>query len=348
MDAVGALVVILGGSLCLLFRWAFKTLPGEGWQILASVPRGKKENGSWNGLNLTYYGFFNATALSLAVGLWILLLGSAGVPLAKIAMIGIPLVALGFLASRWIARWVEKKPHTATIGGASFAVLLLTPGLVVSANRLAPGHPADALTVLGVTCIAYALGEGVGRLACISFGCCYGKPLAESHPLVRLFFARWNFIFSGKTKKIAYAHGLDGRRVIPIQALTSLLYSGAGLAGVYLFLKGGVTAAFILCLSVSQIWRVISEFFRADYRGGGSVSAYQIMAFLSIVYGFVLAVVLSSSAPQARDLWAGIRLFDGPGMLAFLQGVWVTAFLFTGRSMVTDSEISFHVVKERV
>jgi hypothetical protein len=341
-------ILVLGGILCFLFRWGFKSLPAENWQILASLPREKQGDGAWKGLNLTYYGFFNATALGLAVAMWVVLLGSLGISPLKTAVIGIPLVILGFLASRWIARWVEKKRYTSTIGGASFVIILLSPAVVALAERILPTPPVHALTVLAAISTAYALGEGVGRLACISFGCCYGKPLAASHPVLQRVFARWNFIFSGQTKKIAYAHGLDGQQVIPIQGVTALLYSAVSLLGVFLFLKGWYGPAFLLCLSVTQIWRVVSEFFRADYRGGGSISAYQVMAFLAIVYGFFLAAVLPSPPLHSTDLRSGLHSLLSPGMILFLQALWVAAFLFTGRSNVTASTISFHVVKERV
>ena len=44
------------------FYWGFRHLPGEEWQMIAAVPIVKNRFGQWQGLNLTYYGFFNATA----------------------------------------------------------------------------------------------------------------------------------------------------------------------------------------------------------------------------------------------------------------------------------------------
>jgi hypothetical protein len=38
--------------------------------------------------------------------------------------------------------------------------------------------------------VAYAYGEGLGRLACISFGCCYGKSLDQLSPRMRRSHAR--------------------------------------------------------------------------------------------------------------------------------------------------------------
>jgi hypothetical protein len=118
--------------------------------------------------------------------------------------------------------------------------------------------------------------------------------------------------------------------------------------GIFLFLKGWHTSAFLLSLSVTQVWRVLSEFFRADYRGEGSISAYQVMALVSIAYGFLLAAILPAPPVHPTDLQAGLHSLFSPGIILFLQALWVAAFLFTGRSMVTASTISFHVVKERV
>ncbi|MBN1567621.1 MAG: prolipoprotein diacylglyceryl transferase [Acidobacteria bacterium] len=226
--------------------------------------------------------------------------------------------------------------------------ILFAPAAVAFGNYWLPNSQVHLLTVLAAASAAYALGEGVGRLSCISFGCCYGKPLAHCHPLVQRLFARHHFIFSGKTKKIAYAQGLDGQRMMPIQAITALIYSGISLVGFLLLLKGRSTLAFLLCNSTTQIWRAVSECYRSDYRGAGKISAYQMMAIFTIAYGFILALALPASPPSPGNLWIGLNLLFFPGILLFFQGLWVTAFLLTGRSAVTASSISFYVVKERI
>src|SRR5205085_1755107 len=86
--------------------------------------------------------------------------------------------------------------------------------------------------------ICYAFGEGIGRLACISFGCCYGKPVEACSPLLRWLFKHFYFVYSGATKKIAYASHLEGRKVVPVQALTGFIFVGVGLAAMALFLAG--------------------------------------------------------------------------------------------------------------
>ncbi|MEI7673066.1 MAG: prolipoprotein diacylglyceryl transferase family protein, partial [Deltaproteobacteria bacterium] len=195
------------------------------------------------------------------------------------------ILAICMPASKLIASWVEGKANTFTVGGASFVGLIAAPWIIQFINGtmgVRMGFNAPVLSVLAAIAIAYAVGEGIGRLACISFGCCYGKPLAACHPLLQRIFSGRAFIFSGQTKKIAYAHHLDGQEVIPIQAVTALLFTGAGILGCYGFLKGYHFTTFAALLFVTQAWRALSEIFRADYRGAGSITAYQVMALLSI------------------------------------------------------------------
>ena len=347
----GLFVLILGLILAVFLGWAFKTLPNEKWQILASVPVAKKDGGNWEGLNLTYYGLFYAHGAVIAFALLLILLTAVSVPILGIAATGSSLVVIALLSSRIIARWVEKKPHTATVGGASFAILLLAPWLFILAReplRARLGFDLPLLPVLAAIGISYAFGEGIGRLACISFGCCYGRSLAESPPFFQKLFAKWNFIFTGKTKKIAYAHGLDGKAVIPIQAITSVIYTATGLLGVLLFLNGFYGPSFMMAAAVTQVWRVISEFFRADYRGAGRISAYQKMAILCIPYSLALVFLLPEHSMPPADVFHGLRILLSPAIILFLLLLWVAVFLYSGRSMVTGSTISFHVFRDRI
>jgi hypothetical protein len=196
--------------------------------------------------------------------------------------------------------------------------------------------------------IAYSFGEGIGRLACISFGCCYGKPLADCNSLIKKIFRRHNFVFSGKTKKIAYAHQLDEQEVIPIQALTAILYSGTGLLSFYLFLKGFTVSALIITLIVTQGWRFASEFLRADYRGNGRISAYQIMTLIAIGYTFIVTALIKQPANGLPDLLLGIESLWNPGIIIFLAALWVFIFIFTGKSSATCSSINIQVDQKNI
>jgi|WetSurMetagenome_2_1015567.scaffolds.fasta_scaffold00042_35 prolipoprotein diacylglyceryltransferase len=345
--SVGLFVFIMASALLIVLLWSFSNLPGERWQVMAALPKSKLRNDSWEGLNLTYYGLFIANACAFAVIVAVLLLGSVSMPWEGIFILISIALAVCIPASRIIAALVEKKKHTITVGGASFTGILITPWIVWAINWTG-WYYLNPMVVFSAFCVAYVLGEALGRLACISFGCCYGKLLSEAHPALLPLFSKWHFVFSGPMKKIAYESGLDGHPVVPIQAMTSLLYAATGLAGVYLFLNEHYIAAFLLSLVISQLWRALSEMLRADHRGGGKISAYQLMALFSIPYS-MLTVYLLPLGPEPRSsLDAGLSLLWNPGAILLLQLFWVAVFLWCGRSSVTGSILSFHVKRDRI
>ncbi|MDA8126163.1 MAG: prolipoprotein diacylglyceryl transferase [Deltaproteobacteria bacterium] len=344
-------LVALVLCLAVLFYWGFRALPAERWQVIGCLLGDKGQDGAWQGLNLTYYGFFNATAYLFAAVLFFILMGSLSLSMTGVLAILAAILTICMPASRLIALWVEGKANTFTVGGASFAGLLAAPWVIQFINGtlgVRMGFQTPVLSVLAAIAVAYAVGEGIGRLACISFGCCYGKPLADCHPWLRRLFRGRAFIFSGKTKKIAYAHHLDGQEVVPVQALTTLLLTGAGLWGCYGFLKGYHAATFVGLLALTQSWRVLSEFLRADYRGTGRITAYQVMALLSIAYALLLLFLFPAAGDALPDLATGLRALWDPGVILFFQVLWVAAFLYTGRSRVTGATVRLHVVKEQV
>ena len=201
----------------------------------------------------------------------------------------------------------------------------------------------SVIAALAVMAIAYAFGEGLGRLACISFGCCYGKPLQKTHPTIAKFFSRMAIVFTGETKKISWDGGLEGERVIPIQAVTASVYVGTALVATLLFLRGHDTSAFVLAAVTTQGWRVLSETLRADYRGSAGISSYQVMALLLIPYSLGLAVVFGELPAHSTDLISGIAALWDPSLILALQLLWICCFFYYGRSVVTGSTLQFHI-----
>lgn len=345
-----AFLATLGAVSAVLLWWGVRTLPHENRQILAAIPRGKHAHGGWKGMNLTYYGLITATANALAVALVVVLMTAAGVDLRATAAGAVLLLAVCLPAARLVAYRVEGKKHTFTVAGAMFVGLIAAP-IIFSAINLLPRFGVNVhvplLPALAAVGIGYAFGEGLGRLACLSFGCCYGKPLEECGPLARRLFRNRFLVFSGHTKKIAYEGNMAGRRVAPIQVVTSVVLTATAIAGSVLYLAGYPGAAFFTALLVTQAWRLFSETLRADYRGGGKVSAYQIMSVVGIGVALALAILLPAES-RTVDLAAGIRALWSPTMILFLQGLWAVTFLYTGRSMVTEATLSFHVCKDRI
>lgn len=335
------------GYLC----WGFRVLPQEHWQIMAAMPTRRSGEGPWQGINLTWYGVLSANAYVAAIVLFLLLSGTLSLPLPLLGLFAGGLLALCVPASRLVAQLVEKKAHTLTVGGAVFVGLIASPAVLVIVNLLARASGSQALPVLPVLAalaVAYAFGEGLGRLACLSFGCCYGRPLADSPRWLRRLCGRFAMRFYGATKKIAYASQLEGERVLPVQAMTALLYVAAGLFGGALFLGGHYAWAFVLCVTVTQLWRVASEFLRADFRGTGRLTAYQVMGLLAIPYAVLLVFLITTPPLAAPDLAIGLMRLWSPVVVLLLQGLWLLILFTTGRSAVTGATMNFHVHHERI
>ncbi len=347
-------LILIGISLILtfLFRWAFRTLPGERWQIMGVIPTVKQPDGSWSGVNLTYYGFFIALSTAWAGVVFFMLLGAVALPFGMIALALSLILAICVPASRMTARFVENKAYTASVGGAAFIGILISPWIIHFMEKVfAVSTPPGSWLSSGMAAlaIAYAFGEGIGRLACISFGCCYGRPMDQIPAMFQALCFHRSFIFSGKTKKISYAHQLDQKEIFPVQAITAILYCGAALMGMVLFVFGLFTTALICTLSVTQLWRFFSEFFRADYRGRQKISAYQTMALASMVYAVLVVTFLSGpSNGMPVDLSTGLKALWTPWMLVFLQTLWILTFWYTGRSQVTGATITLFVNQEKI
>lgn len=347
-DSIVTLVVVLYAG---LFWWAFRTLPQEDWQFLASVPRTKLSDGRWAGINFTYYGAFTASAVVLAVALAIVLLASVAVPLEVIVIMAVLLLGLCVPASKVLARLIEGKTNTFTVGGASMLGLCMAPVIIAAINlalRLSGKADLPLAAVLATLGIAYAFGEGTGRLACLSFGCCYGVPLQDSHPWLSTLFGHHHAAFVGRTKKAAYESGLEAVPLVPIQAMTAAVSVGAGVIGLWLFFHGHMRASFVTTVAVTQLWRVGSEWLRADYRGDGTFSWYQLLAFGGALYAGLLTFWLNDLSAGPPELMRGVHALWHPGVILSLQALWLGMFLFTGRSRVTASTLSMMVLKDRI
>ena len=343
------LLAFLIGFFTLLFVWAFRILPSEGWQILATIPM-RKEDGVWRGVNLTFYGFFNATACVFSATLLLFLATSINVPVPmSLLLIGLVLVVC-VPASRVLAGLVEGKRYTFTVAGASLIGFLILPFAIYTNNYLfasKTGSVVEFVPFLAAAAIALAFGESLGRLACISFGCCYGRSLDECHSSLRRLFRKHHFVFAGETKKVAYEANLAGLPVIPIQAVTAVVSALAGLAGTWLFLDGHWTAALLTAVIGTQGWRIVSEFLRADFRGGGRLSAYQLMALTLICFSLLVVLLLPESAVARPEVSSGINALRDLRLVLSLETTWLVIFLYFGRSMVTSARLSFHVERNR-
>jgi hypothetical protein len=347
--------ILFSVSICsvllIIYFFAFRFLPGERWQVFASIPVHKNVNGRWRGVNITYYGIILSTGYVFAMVLFFILASSAGETWITIGGVSIGIMALFIPAAKIMAYIVERKKNTITVGGASFVMFAAAPWIIKGYNLLLAGNrlaEVNEIVIIASLTAAYAIGEGIGRLACISFGCCYGKPVSELPLFFREIFSKWNFIFSGHTKKISYHDHLDGSPVVPVQGITAVLYTVTACISVYLFFNGNFIISFFVSLTVTQGWRFLSEFLRSDYRGCTKISAYQLMSLFLIFYYAVYIMIFNPSASVEPVLYNGLVFIWDPALFILLGAMWTGSLLYTGISSVTAAEISLYVVSERI
>lgn len=346
-------IFVAGLALALfaLLWWGVRNLPAERWQMLAAVPLMKSPDGSWQGLNLTFYGFFSASGTTFGFAIMLLLLASVQVPL----LVGVSVVLLILLvcvpASRLIAGIVERKRNTFTVAGAAFVATLLLPWMVLAMRFVAPTvlhHSFAIMPVFAAAAIGYVLGECIGRLACLSFGCCYGMPLRHAKPSIARLFRKRNLVIQGSTKKAAYASGLAGEPLIPVQAISSTVFAVAGLAGVAFLLAEQPRTAAMIAVLASCCWRVCAEWLRADHRGHSRISAYQIMAAFSAVYLAAFILLVPDISAPVPSLGAALAQMTTAPIVVALEILWTGLFFYYGRSRVTASKVSFHVLASQI
>lgn len=344
------------GGIGLLCRAAIllgrNKLPRERWQFFASIPVSKDTEGSWQAVNITWYGLILSTATLFAVVVYLIMLGAVGVPVEAALSLMALLLLICVPAASLVARLVERKPATLTIGGAAFVGGIAAPFLILLLNRFtAPFFGAELPLgqTLAACAVAFLFGEGLGRLACLSYGCCYGKPVAAYRGILRKIFDWSAVVYEGENKKIAYAAGLNGQKIVPIQLITMLASSFAGVVTLILYVEGRTVTAYLAATAFAGFWRIFSEFFRNDYRGGGKISTYQLMSVFSVIFALGVSLLLRNGNQSLPvDLLRGLLSLWSPGILVILLLTWVVLLCFTGISTTTYSRVSFHVNRDNI
>ncbi len=339
-------LLLLGLLVWPVFRWGFRHLPGEGWQIAWVIPARQPQGDglSWPAVNITFYGVISALAYTLATLAYFFLTGALGQPLLAAAVYAGMLLAIGIPASKLVNRWVEGVAGH-TIGGAVFSVIVSAiPALLLTQWLVGQwGMTLNAAATLAATGACYALGESIGRLACLSFGCCYGKPIAQCSPLQQALYGPTATVYRGRMKKIAYASQLDNQPVVAVQSIACVLLFVLFLLAVWTLWKGFFMASIIISIAGSQLWRAYSETLRADYRGREGFTVYQGMALV----GAALAPLYAAWAVRSLDCtivaiaargWQAVFSVE---ILLACQALGLLILIYMGKSYVTTAKLDF-------
>ncbi len=338
-------IALLALSAVIVFRWGFKHLPGEGWQFAVAIPArvDGAEGKYWPAVNITFYGVISSAAYALSLLLYVFLMGATGQPFAPAALFVAILLLVGIPASKIVARWVEGAAGH-TIGGAVFAVLVAAmPAMAITqaVAKFLGWHAFSPAALTAAAAIAYVLGEAIGRLACLSFGCCYGRPIDTCTSLQKALYSKFTETYRGRFKKIAFAGGLHDRAVIAVQSIACALLFGLFLISLWLFWRGHFAMSLIVALGGSQLWRAYSEQLRADYRGRDGFTLYQAMALVGAALSAAFAAIYAQPsdaqivALAARGWTAIVRV----EVLVACQALAVMILFYMGRSSITSSRL---------
>jgi phosphatidylglycerol:prolipoprotein diacylglycerol transferase len=242
------------------------------------------------------YGLFYAAAFLVAVRVGMLYARREGIEPSRMIDLGIWVLLAGIVGAKLLLvvtdlpyYWHHKMQlvyswRSAGVFYGGFVAAVLVGWLYVRRNRLPLGKTADAATP------GLVLAQAVGRLGCLSAGCCYGKPTTSA----------WALTFVDPR-----AHDLTG---VPLGVPLYPTQIFHGLADLLLFLflvifyrrkrfDGMVFWSYVLLYGVLRFG---IEFFRGDFRGevfGGLLSTSQLISILAAAASIFFLVRLS---PRSR------------------------------------------------
>ncbi len=349
-------IIIVSGLfvfLSAIIIWSFYNLPKEKYQFIAAVPSFKTHE-KWVGVNYTFYGLISASAAALGVTIFYLLMILPGYSSIMIIAVLLPIFMSAIASAKILASLVEKKKNVLSVGAALFTAFLISPIVTFAVNKyMSPfyGKSIDFIFFLTSASVSFLFGEGMGRLACVSFGCCYGKQVKTLKGVLYKIFSVFFIRFTGDTKKISYASNLQGKKIVPIQIITAFIYIFSGSLCMYLLLDGRVMASFLISSLCIFVWRLLSEFLRCDYRGGGKISVYQIFSVISIFLVILISFtcnIFSYNDSQNYEIYSAILKLWDPAYILMIQGLWIFCFIYTGKSQVTGSKIRFHINENEI
>lgn len=323
----------------LIIIWGLKNLSRDEFQFFCAIPYKKIEENTYEGTNITFYGIISALSCSASVFLFLVLIKFIDFPLKLAYFILITIFLTGLYASRTLAYIIEKRKDTLTIGGATFVSGIISVPLIYFFIKSFNINETYFLPVLTALTTSYTFGEGLGRLACISFGCCYGKP-AERYPKLPKIL---KIKFFSETKKAVYDSNYKNLELINIQGIVVCLFTILAILSVILIMLEKFKIALLISFTMPAIVRFFSEFFRDDNRGiNYKLSTYQFFSLILVIYSLIFLYIFK---PLETKIYIKSTIFFSNTELIILTALFFTTLIHSGVSKVTASKISFNLKK---
>lgn len=257
---------------------------------------------------ITLYDILVAIGVAAAFAVFLLYAKKTGVPdritllVLICAAVG---VALGFPAAtlvqsvyfyieKGVFEWRGMTFYGGLIGGAAFflAVYFLGGYLMNRKSETPKLHLQYAMHVFGIVICAVTLAHAVGRIGCLTAGCCHGKVFPDR---------RWytlpvhHISTNGTLLRTEYAVPVPLFETLFLLALFALL-------SWRVFVRKEDALPFYMVLY--GVWRFCIEYARADDRGAtlvGFLSPSQLTAVLLVIGGIVLFVIYYKGIKKPKN-----------------------------------------------
>jgi phosphatidylglycerol:prolipoprotein diacylglycerol transferase len=241
------------------------------------------------------YGLFYAAAFLVAVRVCMSYARREGIEPTRMIDLGIWSLLAGIVGAKLLLVLVEFPYYwrhkmevvyswrSAGVFYGGFVLACLVGLAYVWRHRLPLAKTADAVAP------GIALAQAIGRIGCLSAGCCWGKPTSVA----------WSVTFADPR-----AHELTG---VPLGVALHPTQIYHGLADLALFLllvalyprKRTAGTIFWTYVLVYAVLRFFIEFYRGDYRGdvlGGLLSTSQVIGIVAAAVSLFFLLRLRSSA----------------------------------------------------
>jgi phosphatidylglycerol:prolipoprotein diacylglycerol transferase len=257
--------------------------------------------GSFGPITVYTYGVLLAAAYLLGLKLAMVRAKKRGLDANRVLDLGIYIIISALIGAKLLLLITDFRAFTANprelltlarSGGVFYGGLILAVVVALLYIRKA-GLPL--WTTTDVFAPGIALGHVVGRFGCLFAGCCYGKPLSQSH--------WWTVTFTDPFAAANVGTPLN----VPLYP-TQLFEAGAELLILIVLLttekkgRGFPGRTFWLYMLLYAISRFIIEFFRGDERGTvGMFSTSQFISILLAPLAIAMLVYLSrQSTPEPK------------------------------------------------
>lgn len=312
-----------------------------------------------NGLILTLYGPLMGLALaSLCLITFFLSPVSASLRLLSLSLILIILFAILFarilslIFEDTISAFLQNpvrvffRPGFWLYGGFLGSAI----GLLIA--RLL-GLVSDLTTVATSICIALPLYEGISRLGCHTYGCCYGQPVgdpAEESCVVSVLLKVFRPVVytSASAAAVRLDSGLQNIPLLPIQLISSALFftqfAVVWILGVHLRILD-IQQVAGLSLALHALTRLWTESLRRDFRGGNisvkvsglrfTMSVTARVALGQLILGVLLLIYPSLHYANRRQDDTVQTFWDQLGPVMIMEHPWVRVCLAIVFSIAT-------------